>query len=70
MEKIQVIDVPLTKEHAEIILKALYFYQRENRDVIRDSYNYPGDVKVREEIDYINAILKFYEAAEVLNGRD
>jgi len=66
MANFKVIDVPLTREHADIILKALYEYR--NHGYV--NWDYPGDSKVNEEIEYIQAIIRFYEAAEVLNGRN
>lgn len=67
MANVQVIDIPLTKEHADTILLALQFYY-DHASHLTD-WQYPGDTKVMEEIEYIRAIVNFYEAAEVLNGK-
>lgn len=65
MASVKVIDIPLTREHAETILKSLHFYKEFHTS---NDWDYPGDKIVDEEIEYIRAIIKFYEAAEVLNG--
>lgn len=64
MAKVTVIDIPLTREHAQIALKALRVYLSDGTN----RYDYAGDKVVNEEIEYFEAIIKFYDAAEVLNN--
>ena len=63
MANVKVIDIPLTEEHARIALNALRFFAIRGQD----EYNYPGNDKIQAEIDYFEAIIRFYEAARVLN---